>query len=58
MENEKRLIVAHDLRSDIMMLPHKGDMISSEEVDQAIMDAPTGDAVEVTHGRWDKAEYH
>lgn len=47
MANEKRLIVAHDLWSDIMMLPHNGDMISSEEVEQAIMDAPTVDAVEV-----------
>ena len=49
MANEKRLIVAHDLWSDIMMLPHNGDMISSEEVEQAIMDAPTVDAVEVVH---------
>ena len=45
MANEKRLIVAHDLWSDIMMLPHNGDMISSEEVEQAIMDATTVDAV-------------
>ena len=48
----KRLIYAHDLWSDIMMLPHNGDMISSEEVEQAIIDAPTVDAVEVVHGRW------
>ena len=54
MENEKRLIDAHDLWSDIMMLPHNGDMVSSEEVEQAIMDAPTVDAVEVVHGRWVK----
>ena len=47
MANEKRLIDAHDLWSDIMMLPHNGDMISSEEVEQAIKDAPTVDAVEV-----------
>lgn len=47
MANEKRLIDAHDLWSDIMMLPHNGDMISSEEVEQAIMDALTVDAVEV-----------
>ena len=52
MANEKRLIDAHDLWSDIMMLPHNGDMISSEEVEQAIMDALTVDAVEVVHGRW------
>jgi hypothetical protein len=50
MASEKRLIDANDLWSDIMMLPHNGDMISSEEVEQAIMDAPTVDAVEVVHG--------
>jgi len=54
MATEKRLIDAHDLWSDIMMLPHNGDMISSEEVEQAIIDAPTVDAVEVVHGRWDE----
>lgn len=47
MANEKRLIDPHDLWSDIMMLPHNGDMISSEEVEQAIKEAPTVDAVEV-----------
>lgn len=52
MANETRLIDANDLWSDIMMLPHNGDMISSEEVEQAIMDAPTVDAVEVVHGQW------
>lgn len=38
-----RLIDADDLWSDIMMLPHNGDMISSEEVEQAIKDAATID---------------
>ena len=52
MATEKRLIYARDLWSDIMMLPHNGDMISSEEVEHAIMNAPTVDAVEVVHGRW------
>ena len=52
MASEKRLIDANDLWSDIMMLPHNGDMISSEEVEQAIMEAPTVDAVEVVHGWW------
>ena len=47
MATEKRLIDADDLWSDIMMLPHNGDIISSEEVEQAIKDAPTVDAVEV-----------
>ena len=47
MATEKWLIDANDLWSDIMMLPHNGDMISSEEVERAIKDAPTVDAVEV-----------
>ncbi len=51
MASKKRLIDPHDLWSDIMMLPHNGDMISSEEVEQAIMDAPTVDAVEVVRCR-------
>ena len=42
-----RLIDAHDLWTEIMMLPHNGDMISSEEVEKAITEAPTVDAVEV-----------
>ena len=46
-----RLIDASDLWSDIQMLPHNGDMISSEEVEQAIMDAPTVDAVPVVRCR-------
>lgn len=54
MATEKRLIDADDLWSDIMMLPHNGDIISSEEVEQAIKDAPTVDAVEVVHGHWEK----
>ena len=52
MANEKRLIDANALWSDIMMLPHNGDMISSEEVEQTLKDAPTVDAVEVVHGEW------
>lgn len=51
MEKEVRLIDANDLWTDIMMLPHNGDMISSDEVEQAIKEAPTVDAVEVKHGR-------
>ncbi len=47
----KRLIDANDLWTDVMMLPHNGDMISSEEVEQAIKDAPTVDAVEVADMR-------
>jgi DNA-directed RNA polymerase subunit RPC12/RpoP len=52
----KRLIDANDLWVDIMMLPHNGDIISSEEVEQAIKDAPTVDAVEVVHGRWEQVQ--
>ena len=40
MATKKRLIDAHDLWSDIMMLPHNGDMISSEEVEQAVKRPP------------------
>ena len=47
MANEVLLIDANDLWADIMMLPHNGDMISSEEVERAIKDAPTVDAVPV-----------
>ena len=50
MATEQRLIDAHELWSDIMMLPHNGDMISSEEVEKTIMDAHIVDAVEVVHG--------
>lgn len=42
-----RLIDAHDLWSKIQMLPHKGDMISSAEVEKEIVDATTIDAVSV-----------
>lgn len=47
-----RLIDAHDLWTEIMMLPHNGDMISSEEVEKAIAEAPAVEAVPVVHGRW------
>lgn len=50
MATEKRLIDAGDLWSDIMMLPHNGDMISSEEVEQTIIEAPTVDVVK--YGHW------
>ena len=41
------LISRSNLWTDIMMLPHNGDIISSEEVEQAIVDAPAVDAVKV-----------
>lgn len=58
MATEKRLIDTHDLWSDIMMLPHNGDMISSEEVEQAITEAPTVDAVEVVRCKDCKHFWH
>lgn len=42
-----RLIDASALWSDIQMLPHNGDMISSEEVEQVIAGTKTIDAVPV-----------
>ena len=41
------LISRSDLWTDIMMLPHNGDIISSEEVEEAIVEAPAVDAVPV-----------
>ena len=38
------------LWTDIMMLPHNGDIISSEDVEQLIKEAPTIDAVPVVSG--------
>lgn len=54
----KRLVDANALWTDIMMLPHNGDMISSEEVEQVIIDAPTVDAVEVVHGWWEPRQHY
>lgn len=44
------LISRSALWSDIQILPHNGDMISSEEVEQVIMDAQTIEAVPVVQG--------
>ena len=46
-----RPIDAHDLWAEIMMIPHNGDMISSEEVEKAILEAPTVDAVPIVDGK-------
>ena len=48
MVNEKWLIDGKALWTDIMMLPHNGDMISSDEVEQIIKEAPAVNAVEVS----------
>ena len=55
MTNQK-LINAYDLWSDIMMLPHNGDLISSEEVEQAIKEAPPIEAVKVIYGHWEQGD--
>ena len=52
-----RLIEAGELWTGVQMLPHNGDMISSEEVEQAIADAPTIDAVPVVRCK-DCKYYH
>ena len=46
------LISRSALWTDIMMLPHNGDIISSEEVEEAIVNAPAVDAESVRHGFW------
>ena len=52
------LISRSALWTYIMMLPHNGDIISSEEVEQAIVNAPAVDAEPVRHGRWiDRGDY-
>ena len=48
------LVKVADLWSDIMMLPHNGDMISSTEVERVIKDAAPVVAREVTHAKWQK----
>lgn len=45
MEND--LISRSALWTDVMMLPHNGDIISSEEVEQTIVEAPAVEAVPV-----------
>lgn len=54
------LISRSALWSDIQMLPHNGDIVSSEEVEQTIKEAPAVDAVEVVRCRdcfyWMKAK--
>ena len=50
-----RAIDANALWADIMMLPHVGDIISSEEVEKAISEAPTlshGDMA--PRGEWEE----
>lgn len=41
----RKVIDASDLWAEIMALPHNGDMISAEEVEQAIKEAPPVEGV-------------
>ena len=54
MTSEQQLINAYDLWTDVMMLPHNGDMISSEEVEQLIKYVATVGVAEVVHAQWQK----
>ena len=49
--NKKRLIDANALKGDFMFLRK---MWSGTEITAAIDEAPTVDAVEVVHGRWEQ----
>lgn len=49
------LINKQELWCDIMMLPHNGDIISSEEVEQAIIEARVIDAV--SKGLYDQIKW-
>ena len=46
------LISRSALRSDILMLPHNGDIISSEKVEEVLNNAPSVKAVPVVIGHW------
>lgn len=46
------LISRSALWTDIMMIPHNGDIIFSSDVEEAVKDAPAIDAVPVVHARW------
>lgn len=45
-----------DVWSEIMQLPHNGDIISSEDVEEVIKNIPAADVSPVVHGRWIKTE--
>ena len=61
MANEKRLIDANALEYHkfCYMSPNDAYRLGWNEAIAAVMEnAPTVDAVEVVHGRWEKAEYN
>ena len=47
MKRMNDMISRSDLWTDIMMIPHNGDIIFSSDVEEAIKDAPAVDAVPV-----------
>ena len=67
MANEKRLIDANALKKQfidyVRTQPHfhygdwKNMCINGTEIDEVVDNAPTVDAVEVVHGRWDTIWY-
>lgn len=52
MEND--LISRGALWTDIMMLPHNGGIIDSDEVERCIANAPAVDAESVRYEHWDE----
>ena len=60
MANEKRLIYANELKRRILAFATsiKRDYLPIEAIIDRIDTESTVDAVEVVHGRWEKAEYH
>ena len=53
MANEKRLIDANALMVHMKDLPRWEGMFEPEDVISSVENAPTVDAVEVVHGRWE-----
>ena len=59
MATEKRLIDANALKANFVVLGEFAkDLWHAATIRSAIDNTPTVDAVEVVHGRWEKAEYH
>ena len=62
MANKKRLIDANATKAIIQKEMNKSDFQLFKDVMQCVCNildySDTVDAVEVTHGRWEKAEYH
>ena len=54
MANEKRLVDANVLIRDLTAMKSVYDAIALDGMIKALNEAPTVDAVEVVHGRWDE----